>query len=336
MKNYRVTIVILNWNGKEDTLECLGSVVAVEGDALDVIVVDNGSTDSSVEAIQGRYPDITLLETQKNLGYAGGNNVGIEYALRRGADFVILLNNDAVLATDAIERWIETHEAMGSEPVLGAKIYYLDNPGVVWYAGGEYREESITFAHVGRDEIDKGQYEGVVETDYVSGCALFASAKTFREVGLLDDNFFLLYEETDWCFRARQKGHRCYVVSAVKVWHKVSSSFGGNGSPLYTYFWHRNRLLWAEKHLRFRERLRLYGNVIKDDWRLVAPQWPKSLDGEVGLLRGMMWAMASAVRDVRRNLHHPITKAMFRGQIDYVLRRFGDCPESVRLLGVHK
>lgn len=327
----RVAVVVLNWNGKADTLECLKSIQQIDYPFFEVVVVDNGSQDGSIEAIRESFPDVMLLATGKNLGYAGGNNVGIRYALDHSADYVLLLNNDTVVDSNLLTAFYQASMDVPDAGVFGAKIYFYTRPTRLWYAGALWRKDIMRFEHVGFDKEDGPQFSDLVETDYVTGCALFARAEVFRNIGLLDEDYFLTYEETDWCYRARAAGFRNMYVPSAMLWHKISVSFGGAESPLTNYFMTRNHLLWGSRHLGLRERFSLhygYWHLIRD---AILPSFSVSVAEQTFLTR-LLWSFSSWVKDTRRNIANPRNKAVLLGLRDYYLRRFGDCPPAVRSL----
>jgi GT2 family glycosyltransferase len=302
--------VLLNWNGKEDTLACLASLAKTEYLRHTVVVVDNGSTDGSQDRIRGTFPDVVLIQNERNLGFTGGNNVGIEYGLAHGADFVYLLNNDTVVDPRMFDELLKVAHQYPHAGILGAKIYYFDQPRLIWFAGGKWTPERAWFRHVGKDEQENDRdWEQIRETDYACGCAMFVRAEVFRRIGLLDPRFFILWEECDFCYRAKRSGYPTMFVPQAKVWHKISSTFGHDvQSATYLYFWWRNRLLWMERNLRTRERLRLMSLL-------------------VGEAKGL-------VNELRNPKTGASQRAGYRGALvgirDYLLRRFGDCPSSVR------
>lgn len=322
-----VAIVVLNWNGKEDTLECLASVGQLDYPNYEVIVVDNGSTDDSVDAISKQYPDITLLQTGANLGYAGGNNVGIRWVLQHDADYVLILNNDTIVSTNLLSAFMNAEKLVPTGSVLGAKIYFYDKPDTLWFAGGLWESRSNSVEHIGYGKQDGSAFNYVTEVDYITGCALFASADTFKKVGLLDESFFLTFEETDWCYRARARGHKCIFIPDAKLWHKVSASFGGVNSPLQLYFYSRNILLWAERHLPRSAYWSLFRETCRDALRF------STGTGQDGApFKRWIWAFTSLWQRLRRGGCDAAGRARYLGFRDYLLRRFGNCPDEVRHL----
>ncbi|HHS96957.1 MAG TPA: glycosyltransferase family 2 protein [Chloroflexi bacterium] len=241
-----VSIVILNWNGLEDTAACLASLAAVDYPALEVVVVDNGSTDGSPTILQQRFPGLILLETGENLGYAGGNNVGLRYALERGAEYVLLLNNDTEVAPDFLRRMVEVAEADERVGAVGPMIYYHSRPDVIWSAGGAIDWRRGRTRMVGVDEPDRGQFGTAPrEVDFVTGCAMLVRREATERAGLLDERFFLYYEEVEWCVRIRRAGFRILHVPTARVWHKIPFD-GREASPMVHYYMTRNRLLFLK------------------------------------------------------------------------------------------
>jgi GT2 family glycosyltransferase len=327
----KVAVIILNWNGKKDTLECLASVKKINYPNYEIVLVDNGSVDDSVDAISKQYPDMTLLQTGENLGYAGGNNVGISWALDHEADYILLLNNDTIVSTDLLSAFINAANLLPSGSILGAKIYYYDNPDMLWFAGGCWQAEKNGFEHIGYGQLDSIEFSNTAQVDYITGCALFADAATFQDVGLLDEDFFLTYEETDWCYRAKTKGHKCIVVPEAKLWHKVSSSFGGSDSPLVNYFMVRNKLLWAKKHLPYATQIKLHKESFRTLRAILLPHlaWKDTPPSA----KKILWYLTAWLKMVNRNMANPINKSTLFGLLDYYLGRLGDCSNRVRNLG---
>lgn len=326
-----VAIIILNWNGKVDTLECLASAVQLNYPNYKIVVVDNGSTDDSVDAISKQYPEISILQTGANLGYAGGNNLGIRWALEHNADYILLLNNDTIVSPDLLSEFVNAANLLPPNSVLGAKILFYDKPDTLWFAGGRWNRQSSCFEHIGYGQIDAVEFNAYSEVDYITGCALFSSATTFKEVGLLDEDLFLTYEETDWCYRAREINRKSIFVPNARLWHKVSSSFGGAESPLVTYFMQRNILLWAKRHLSSYANGLLREKAFRTLRRILIPQMslPKS---NVPYVKILPWVLSSWIRNLKRNLVDPTNQATLMALRDYYLGRFGDCPPKVRTL----
>lgn len=242
-----VIIVVLNWNGLADTLECLESLSHVDYPSYEAVVVDNGSTDGSVKAIQGRFPNTRLIENSENLGFAGGNNVGLRHALACDVDYVLLLNNDTVVDPRFLIELIEVARADGEIGIASPLILRYDAPDEIWTAGAV-----IDWADGSTQRLRAGEAthreEPVFDVDFVSGCALLAKREVMETIGLLDPDFHLYYEEADFCVRARKQDYRIVCVPKAKIWHKVSRSLGTT-SPLVSYYMTRNALLFLRRNL---------------------------------------------------------------------------------------
>lgn len=265
-----VAIILVNWNGKDDTLACLSSlkVFSHQSSVFRTIVVDNGSTDNSVEVIQEKFPDVEVIETGKNLGFAGGNNVGIRRALEWGADYVWLLNNDTVVDKNALVALVDAFIDERVD-IAGSKIYF--SPGreyhkdrydkrdlgrVLWYAGGIVDWQNMYASHRGVDEVDKGQYDKTEETGFVTGCSMMVRKDVFEKIGLLDEKLFAYLEDLDFCLRAKQMGYALFYVPQSVVWHKNAGS-SGVGSDTHQYYMTRNRLIVGFRYAPFRTKLAL-------------------------------------------------------------------------------
>ena len=246
----KIAIIILNWNQAQETLECLHSVSSISFPNYEIILVDNGSKEGNPQQFQQAYPDIHLIRNEKNLGFAEGNNRGIAYALERGADAVFLLNNDARVDPTILTAFKEATDLHPDAGVFGAKIYFYEEPTLLWYTGGEVDVSMGRCCHKGCMEWDlEKKWETITDTGYACGCALFIRADVIRKVGMMDPRYFLIWEEIDWCWRIRQAGYRCLFVPKARVWHKISVSFeGGHRGPQWFYFYWRNRMLFFKDH----------------------------------------------------------------------------------------
>lgn len=222
--NRSVYLIILNWNGWQDTAECIESCKILEGNNLHIVIVDNGSTDQSEYELRRRFPEMAILQTGLNLGYAGGNNVGIRYALEKGADYIWLLNNDTVVDTDALVELISIAEISPDVGVVGSKILLYMKRNYIWFAGGFWKGNKLFPSHRGEGERDMGQYDSVSEVDYISGCSLLFRSDVVSEVGYLDEGYFLYWEDTDWCARILNAGWKVMYAPKSRVYHKVSAS----------------------------------------------------------------------------------------------------------------
>jgi GT2 family glycosyltransferase len=229
----KVAAVVLSWNRREDTLACLRSL---RGEDVDVIVVDNASVDGTANAVDG----VELIENERNLGYAGGMNTGIRHALARGADAVLLLNNDVLLEPGTVTALVA--DAAGAGAVCPVIVFARD-PDRIWYSGASF---DPTRGYNGRHRTDR--LDGVTETDRICGAAVLMPREALERVGLFDEDLFAYHEDADWSLRARALGLPLLVTPASRVRHTVSASTGGEGSPTALYYSARNLLTVAERH----------------------------------------------------------------------------------------
>ena len=253
----RLEVVVLNWNGLEDTqalLRTLERCRQPEGWSVRVRVVDNGSTDGSVESLRAAFPGIEVQALPENRRFAGGNNAGLAAALAAGADAVMLLNNDTEADPALIERLVM---ALDQDPAAGAAaplIYFAAPSQRIWYAGGRCDVTLAHTSHRGLRQIDHGQYRAVESTGYLTGCGLIATRAAWERVGPLDERYHLYAEDADWSLRARAAGFRLLFVPTARLWHKVSASSGAM-SPWKIYQRLRANLVLWSRHARGAARL---------------------------------------------------------------------------------
>ena len=292
----RVVSVILNTNRRQDTLECLASLAAATYSNHTALVLDNASTDGSVDAIRAAFPGTHVVGLASNLGYAGNNNVGIMAALAQGADWVFVLNEDTVLAPDCLCQLVDAGRRDPQIGIVGPMVYHHDEPEVIQSAGGMLGPywDSYHLAHNVRDE---GQFRDPHRVDWISGCAIIVRRSVIEQVGLIDTRYFYFWEETEWCLRASRAGWRIVHVPQARLWHKgVQRDY--QPQPHVTYYATRNRLLTIAKHhapatVRVVAWLQILRTLVS--WT-VKPKW-------------------RSMRDHRR--------AMWRGATDFLRARWG-------------
>lgn len=253
----RIATIILNWNSAPDTLECLDSVIKAEMGAHDheIVVVDNASTDGSADEIASRFPQVNLVRNPANQGFAGGVNRGFEWALEREADFVILLNNDAVIEPDAFSRMVEfaiTEDNVGAVTPL---IRYYDDEREVWHAGAR------VIRPFGRIQpFDQALSSRPHRVQVFTACCVLIPRGVLEQIGTFDERFFIYLEDTDLALRIHEAGYDTWLLPEATVYHKVSRSFGGDQSPNALYYAVRNNLLLIkERSAHGLERLCGYG-----------------------------------------------------------------------------
>ena len=242
-----VSIIILNWNGWRDTLACVESCRQLTWPNFRIVVVENASSDGSEGFLRQHLKDVEIIQSGANLGFAGGCNVGIRRALEYGANYVWLLNNDAVAAPEALTALVETMERNQTAAIAGSKIYYHDDPRRIWSAGGAWRKGRLALRQRGANQLDRGQFEETCAVESVSGCSMLVRAAAIEKIGLMDEAYFLYWEDTEWCARAMKLGYQLLFVPGSQVWHKVSTSTRQSSFTQYYYFT-RNGLSFLRGH----------------------------------------------------------------------------------------
>jgi GT2 family glycosyltransferase len=308
-----IAVIVLNWNGWQDTLRCLNSLSENASPSIRIYVVDNGSTDESLTKISDCHHEFSLIKIEKNLGWSGGNNVGITKARLDGNEFILLLNNDCIVKDLSI---VTLANALKSDPLLGIAgpvIYDLKEPNRMTFGRAVFTEKSNM--PVIAENIDEF-YENPPnswETAFSCGCAIMVRSASIDIVGMLDERYFLNYDETDWCARFRENGFGIKIIRDAKVWHKGSASIGGSNSPLNIYFLTRNFLLYAENHLSWTQRYYAWKSAY---WDIQRRAQSTTVFGTVFFMLFPSGTLESL--------------AARRGIVDYLLRRFGDCPKIIR------
>lgn len=257
-----VYIVILNWNGLEDTLECISSLEKLTYTNVKIIVVDNGSGNNEAETIEQKFPAATVLKQAENIGFCGGCNVGIKYALENNADYVMLLNNDTLVSLDLLGNLLTGMNDLDNVGAISPLILWYPEKEKIWFSHAEWKKERAAFSlFKATDNYSKLKDSSPYETEFTCGCCLFASADMFRQEGLFDERYFAFFDEAEWCARLKRKDFKFYVVPTATIFHKGSRSTPGLVS---TYLMTRNRLLWMKENLSFRNRLQSFPFLTKN------------------------------------------------------------------------
>ena len=291
-----VISVILNTNHREDTLRCLVSLAESTYENHKTIVLDNDSADGSVEAIRKAFPRVEIIGLSENRGYAGNNNVGITAALAQGADWVFVLNEDTVLAPDCLPHLVTVGESDPRIGIVGPMVYHHEEPAIIQSAGGmiSHYWESL---HLGKDELDRGQFSEPHLVDWISGCGILVRRALIEQVGMIDERYFYYWEETEWCLRAGKAGLWVVHVPQAKMWHKgVRRDY--HPKPLVTYYGTRNRLLTLAKC-----------QASPLAWVIVWLQILRTLTS---------WTIKPKWRSMREHRN-----AMWRGVVDFLCHRWG-------------
>lgn len=279
----RVSIIILGVNSLDLIKSELSDLLKLKTNNLQVgcIIVDNGSTDGTAEYAKSiKLPNMSFeyIYNNSNLGFAEGNNIGIIKALENNSEYVLLLNNDMIVPNDLLIKLVGFMDKNQNVGLVSPKIYFAKGyefhkgrykkselGKVIWYAGGKIDWNNIYTSHIGVDEVDKGQYDKILQTEIANGACVLIRKQVFEKIGLLDKGLFLYWEDTDFCQRAIRNGFGVYYLPTAHIWHKVSASAGGSGSKSNDYFLIRNRYFFAIRYARFRTKVA----VIKDTLRLL-------------------------------------------------------------------
>ncbi len=254
----KVIVITLNWNGERWLKDCLDSVLALTYPNFGIVVVDNGSTDGSVGLITSHYPSVGLIRNPENLGYARGFNRGLEQAASLDADYFLIMNNDTVIDPHALTALVQCAQSAPAAGFVTGKVYYHDHPTVLQTVGKKQNAATCQTSAIGTGENDHGQYDEAKERDFVDDIFVLVDRRLYKDVGGYDPQFYLQAEEYDWQLRAKKQGWRCYYTPGAKIYHRVSMSMGGAGSPVGRYFDTRSTMVAIYRHAALRQFLRYY------------------------------------------------------------------------------
>lgn len=242
-----VFCIILNWNGADDTINCIYSILNQNDINLRIVVVDNGSQDYSVSQLKQAFSEIVLIENKHNLGYAGGMNIGINYALSQQAKKILLLNNDIIADPNMVKNLYANLSERNQ--IIGPAIYYYDKPNKIWSIGGNINPIllELTKPHGGEIALPKHP----IQREFLSGCALLIGSSVFETIGLFDEVFYPgYYEDLDFCLRVKEYGMHMLMVPEAIIYHKISQSSGGGKSNHVLFLMGRNSAIYFKKHMK--------------------------------------------------------------------------------------
>lgn len=248
----KISVILVNYNGKVYNDKCIKSILnSTIKDKLQIVVVDNASTDDSLTDIKehwGQNEQVSILELDENYGFSRANNEGIRWAIERGYEYFLLLNNDTEIVFDAIEKLIKCQQQTGG--IVVPKILYADRPEIIWYAGGKFTQIVKKPVQLGLNQKDKGQYNTRQKCDFANGCCMLLNRQIIQTLGYLDERFFLYYEDTEYSFRAKEKEVPVWYCADAVVYHKVNGSTKGNEKPASVYYITRNWLICNRMYLK--------------------------------------------------------------------------------------
>ena len=253
--NTRCTVIVLNFNGEHLLPACLDSLAQQSGADIDTVVVDNASSDGSAMLVAQKYPWVRFLALDKNYGFSMANNVALRDALDRGSDYALLLNNDTFAAPDFISQMLTVIQSDSRIATVCPKIYFAHQPDMLWYAGGDFSLWTSATRHRGWMETDRGQFDHLQEITQATGCAMLVRRSAMREVGLLDEQFWIYAEDLDWSVRFRKHGYRLAFAPKSHLWHLDGAtnvkSMGKGSEAVRQFLSTRNMVFLARKHVRW-------------------------------------------------------------------------------------
>ncbi len=245
----KVVIVILNWNGLVDTLECLRSIKKITYPNFKIVVVDNGSKDKEAEVIRKTFGHLVdVIREEENIGFAAGCNVGICWGLRLGARYILLLNNDTIVDPNFLTELINISESDPRIGIVGPKVRFYERPELIYSAGGKVNLWTGSTPNIGFNEHDDGRFDNIDNVDYIIGCAFLIKREAIETVGLLHEKYFAYYEEAEWCLKTRKAGFKVVYVPKSKIWHKNPDKKKDSANILRVYYLSRNRFLFLKRN----------------------------------------------------------------------------------------
>lgn len=248
MKKPKVGIVTVNYKGVEDTIECVHSLQSIDYPNFEVIVVDNGSQDGSVRKLVKIKNLITLISLPENTGYTGGNNAGIQCALDKSCEYILLLNNDTTVNKNFLSILVDTLQKDKDIGLVGPKIYYSDKENILVSEGGEINLKKGPFLNINQNQTDKKLFTEPVDREYISGCCMLVKKEVFQKIGLLDQKYFCYVEDIDFCVRCRKSGFKTVYEPRSIIHHKTSRATGGEINPVKEFYKSRNAIYFGKKY----------------------------------------------------------------------------------------
>jgi len=282
LEKKKIFLIVINWNRCELTLNCLQSLndIQIDNFIVEVVVLDNGSTDDSFAKINGfKFSNskiiLSIIENKTNEGFARGNNIAVQFSLKKGADYICLLNNDVRVDKNFLKALFDCAENDNKIGLIGGKIYFEknyefhkerykegDRGKVIWYAGGKIDWMNVYGSNKGIDEVDNGRYEKEEETDFVNGCLMFIRIEILKNRTLFDEKYYMYYEDTDFSQRVKRLGYKLVYCPKSIIWH-INAGSSSVGSNLHEYFTTRNRMLFGMKYASLRTKISLFRESIK-------------------------------------------------------------------------
>lgn len=296
-KNYKVSVLILSYNGKYLLDDAIKSYQENSYGNFTIVVIDNGSIDRTDEYVKNNYPDVHLKRIEKNAGYSGGFNVGLDYAFNHlNADYALITNNDVIADKDIISELVKVASTDSKIGFTTGKVYFNEKKDTLQTVGMKYDPVRLNGGHIGNQEVDKGQYDEVTERYFADDVFTLVNKNLYKEIGGYDTEFVLQAEQFDWQMRAKQKGYKIMFTPNAKLWHKESMTIGKH-SPTKLYYDARNPMIVLMKYLepkKFREYFWLHlkkdtlraslVNIKQSHFRIALNIW-------LGFFSGIKWGI---------------------------------------------
>jgi GT2 family glycosyltransferase len=300
-----VHIIILNWNGLEDTRECLRSLQKLTYKNVNIYVIDNASDNNEAEMIEKEFPAVSVLRQSENLGFCGGCNAGIKAALDNRADFIMLLNNDTIVSPSLIEDLLRGFSKLEHPGAFGPIITHYPEKNQVWFSEAKWRTDwksaTVGFRLVRDEAYEQLKTMDPYISDFVCGCCLMVAVPVVRKVGVFDERYFAFYDEAEWCARMSRAGYKSYIIPSAVVHHKVGGSVP---NLVLRYLMMRNVLLWMSENLPLHLKIKAFPVLLKHlSWNLLN--------------------LAGLLPRSKRYFNKEASRAVILGWKDYLLRRFG-------------
>lgn len=261
-----IYICLVNYNGYEDTIECIESLKNITYENYKIIIVDNASTDNSYEILKKLYNNYgiasgcDIIANDNNGGFSVANNIAIRHAIKNGAEYVLLLNNDTVVKPELLDELLKSFQRNKDAGIVGGKIYHYDNSSLIDHAGGDIDLVKYTTSHYGLNQLDNENYNFEKEVGFISGCLMLIKREVFEKVGFLPEEYFMYYEDTDFCLKAKEKGYKLIYNPKGVIYHKGAKSSGGSESVFYVEWSTRNRIIFMNKY-KTKGVLFIYSNI---------------------------------------------------------------------------
>ena len=268
-----VCILTTTWNQIEKTIDCLNSVFALNYPHISVLLVDNGSHDNTVNIVARQFPQVKIITLAENLGFATGYNIGLRAAIAEGFSYIFLINNDTILEPNCLNFLVEEILSAPDIGMVTAKIYYDKDPQRIWSVGGKFNQNRLEIIEKGDDQIDLGQWQVPIDIDFAPLCGVLINKTLLDKIGLLDEQFFVYYEDMDFCWRTRAANFRIRLKPEAHIWHAVSASSGGHYAPNERYWMARSSIRYFVKHAQGKQKLIVLfwrtGSAFHTTWKLL-------------------------------------------------------------------